>query len=161
MLVDPGWFVEGASSVNAVFKEFQLLGVEVFAIAEASARSIIEFGDEIGRLPDARKVAAELRSAAKARNAAEVCRVAAEIYNRESCVGGICWLINGRLGRASPSEGPEAVSAALGELANYVWSAWAGLKTLPPSESTVIFRGVELRPEALDSCRVTVGRSFV
>jgi hypothetical protein len=42
--VERGWFVDGATINNAVLNEIQLLCVEVFAMAEASARSSSETG---------------------------------------------------------------------------------------------------------------------
>jgi hypothetical protein len=60
-----------------------------------------------------------------------------------------------------PSVDLAAVSGVLGSLANFVWLAWAGLSVMPPSESTIVYRGVELPSGALDSYREMVGKSFV
>jgi hypothetical protein len=60
-----------------------------------------------------------------------------------------------------PGRLSEAVSRCCGDLASFVWLAWAGLTATPKWMERVFFRVVELPSEVLKGCRGSVGKIVV
>ena len=137
----------------------------VIAATEESTRSMIRFGLGIGRCETARAIARELRLVMKTGAPDKVCRRALEIFVRNCDTGGILRCMNSRL-RSIPTSHPEdsnglvtSVSTACGDLSNFIWLIWAGMKT--SKLDGPLFRGVELRADELDELRSNVGKIIV
>jgi hypothetical protein len=91
---------------------------------------------------------------------------AINIFARESFFGGVFHEIDHRLrnvGVVGPLSGglSKMVTRCGGDLAHFVWLAWAGLGATPKSGGDVFYRQVELGSKALSVYRASTGKVVV
>jgi hypothetical protein len=120
------------------------------------------FGEGVGQRKVGRFIASELRSSMKTGHSKAMLRCAITAYARDGFFGGIFHDINSRLRNVTVVGDPgrlcKAVSRRCGNLANFVWPAWAGLRATPKS-GDVFLRRAQLQREALGAAAEAPGRS--